>query len=352
MASFLAAPIDPKKNLATKSVAAPRRLSSGKATSAKQQTARKIVTKKKIKATSNLKRTSIGSKTKLNKNSDVRHKSSVASQQDSGGNETSSDGDGKTSVVFNVDKRARRINNGTLFSKGIATFRSKHPFQAKILKEEKENAKKQFDLHRVFVRPRPLFQNEADRGEFESVSCIENGICVHEGTVKVSFRKGEIKLLRHHIFKNVTPVVSNDHMFENLRYLVDRVKNGKYSSIFMFGMTGSGKTYNTNIIHERAPKVFFESKQDTSSADVAINANQTVKVPDQSQTQPCVKVIAYELIGNKCFDLLSPSKGEVFLRVGKDKNTHVCDNVFKTATSAAELESKYLTRFFTENTIS
>ena len=334
MASFLAVPVDPKKNLATKSAAAPRRFSSGKANSAKQQTTRKNVAKKKVGATTNLKRTSIGNKKKMNKNSEGR-------QQDSGGNTTNSQGKDKPNVVFNVDKRARRINNGALFSRGIEMFRSKHPFQAKVLKEEKENAQKHFDLHRVFVRPRPLFQNEADRGEFESVSCIENGICVHEGTVKVSFRKGQIKLLRHHTFKNVTPVVSNDHMFENLKYLIDRAKNGKYSSIFMFGMTGSGKTYNTNIIHERAPKVFFESKQDISGADGAINVNQTVKVSEQSQTQVCVKVIAYELIGNKCFDLLSPSKGEVFLRVGKDKNTHVCDNVTKTATSAVELESKF-----------
>ena len=148
------------------------------------------------------------------------------------------------------------------------------------------------------------------------------------------------------MFKNVTPVISNDHMFENLKYLVDRAKNGKYSSIFMFGMTGSGKTYNTNIIHERAPKVFFESKQDVSGADGTINANQTVKVAEQSQTQACVKVIAYELIGNKCYDLLSPSKGEVFLRVGKDKNTHVCNNVTKTATSAIELESKFSAVFY------
>ena len=142
MASFLAVPVDPKKNLATKSAAAPRRFSSGKANSAKQQTTRKNVAKKKVGATTNLKRTSIGNKKKMNKNSEGR-------QQDSGGNTTNSQGKDKPNVVFNVDKRARRINNGALFSRGIEMFRSKHPFQAKVLKEEKENAQKHFDLHRV-----------------------------------------------------------------------------------------------------------------------------------------------------------------------------------------------------------
>ena len=131
MASFLAVPVDPKKNLATKSAAAPRRFSSGKANSAKQQTTRKNVAKKKVGATTNLKRTSIGNKKKMNKNSEGR-------QQDSGGNTTNSQGKDKPNVVFNVDKRARRINNGALFSRGIEMFRSKHPFQAKVLKEEKK----------------------------------------------------------------------------------------------------------------------------------------------------------------------------------------------------------------------
>ena len=35
---------------------------------------------------------------------------------------------------------------------------------------------------------------------------------------------------------------------------------------------------------------------------------------------------------------MSQNKGEIFLRVGKDKNTHVCENVTKKATSAIELQ--------------
>ena len=97
MASFLAVPVDPKKNLATKSAAAPRRFSSGKANSAKQQTTRKNVAKKKVGATTNLKRTSIGNKKKMNKNSEGR-------QQDSGVNTTNSQGKDKPNVVFNIDK--------------------------------------------------------------------------------------------------------------------------------------------------------------------------------------------------------------------------------------------------------
>ena len=129
-------------------------------------------------------------------------------------------------------------------------------------------------------------------------------------------------------------------MFENIKYLIDRVKSGKSSSIFMFGMTGSGKTYNTNIIHERAPVIFFQNESKNISTmptssniimpngktgeDGRIKPQQEKIVVINEEPNTYVHVIAYELVGNKCYDLLSEKKGEVFLRVGKDKNTHVC----------------------------
>ena len=222
--------------------------------------------------------------------------------------------------VPSLDKRARRIVNARLVTKGVRAFRAANPFVPKVHEADsgansgggKENGKAL--LHRVFVRPRPLFQHEAERGEYDCISCVDNGIMIHEGSSKMSFRIGEVKILKNRLYSNVLPVVTDDNMYANISYLVDRAKRGKSSSVFMFGMTGSGKTYNTNILHTRVPVNLF-------AAD----------------TCP-IKLIAYELVGNKCYDLLSDSKPEVFLRVGPDKNTHVCGNVTLTATTPSELQ--------------
>ena len=330
-----------------------RKLSSGSTSTTTSRNTSSINKFKLKKSTSN---GSSGNKSIANNSNRKRLKKSNSAGQP---REQAQKTEEKKAVVFNIDKRARRINNARMFTKGIKAFRGKHPFQPKVLKEEKENAT-DLSLHRVFVRPRPLFENEADRGEFDAVSCVENGICVHEGTQKMSFRKGEVKVLRNHIFQNVTPVTSNDNMFENIKYLIDRVKEGKHSSIFMFGMTGSGKTYNTNIIHERAPINFFQTS-DCNSTIANNSSNTTIlstgekgnnninddgkaKSPQKmmmiinEEPNTYINVVAYELVGNKCYDLLSEKKGEVFLRVGKDKNTHVCENVTKTATTAGELQ--------------
>ena len=65
----------------------------------------------------------------------------------------------------------------------------------------------------------------------------------------------------------------------------------------------AGKTYNMNVIHERAPAELFAALAADGPADAAAAA-----------APPSIGLISYELVGKKSFDLLSDEKGEVQLR--------------------------------------
>ena len=65
----------------------------------------------------------------------------------------------------------------------------------------------------------------------------------------------------------------------------------------------AGKTYNMNVIHERAPAELFAALAADGRADAAAAA-----------ALPSIGLISYELVGKKSFDLLSDEKGEVQLR--------------------------------------
>jgi kinesin family protein 2/24 len=51
-----------------------------------------------------------------------------------------------------------------------------------------------------------------------------------------------------------------------------------------------------------------------------------------------VQLISYELVGKRCFDLLSPEKQEVHLCIGEDGATHVQGSSVREAYTAAELQ--------------
>ena len=65
----------------------------------------------------------------------------------------------------------------------------------------------------------------------------------------------------------------------------------------------AGKTYNMNVIHERAPAELFAALAADGRADATAAA-----------ALPSIGLISYELVGKKSFDLLSDEKGEVQLR--------------------------------------
>ena len=66
------------------------------------------------------------------------------------------------------DTRDRRIASGKLYSTGVASWRNRQAATTGPAEERSSTARA-----RVFVRVRPLFEHEADRGEWECVSTGE-----------------------------------------------------------------------------------------------------------------------------------------------------------------------------------
>lgn len=207
--------------------------------------------------------------------------------------------------------RDRRIAFARIFTKCVAEYRS-----AWLPSMRSESETSDITKARVFVRSRPLFQHEADRGEWECVSSSPKnlGVVLHEGLEKVQKPQGLKKTMRHHAFNAVDSILDDDDAYDHVRYLMTGALEGRTSTLFMLGMTGSGKTYTMNAIHSRAPSDLFAA----------------------SGSQP-IKMTAYELIGKRCFDLLSDTKCQLHLRMGDDGLTHVCGGVERVVHSADEL---------------
>eukprot|EP00658_Telonema_sp_P-2_P041464 TRINITY_DN2965_c0_g1_i3.p1 TRINITY_DN2965_c0_g1~~TRINITY_DN2965_c0_g1_i3.p1 ORF type:complete len:420 (-),score=93.00 TRINITY_DN2965_c0_g1_i3:63-1322(-) len=133
---------------------------------------------------------------------------------------------------------------------------------------------------------------------------------------KVKSGTGMVKVLRSHAFTGVERLDSDEDVYGRVRRLVRKARDDKEAcTVFMYGMTGSGKTYTTDLIHRLAPSDLFESCDDI------------------------VELVSYELIGNRCFDLLGSGKQEVFLRVGQDGTTHVRGVTEQTANSPEQLHA-------------
>lgn len=209
--------------------------------------------------------------------------------------------------------RARRIANADDFVSAINQYRaSAHPTS--------NTSEVSSAAARVFVRARPLFPVESDSGEWECVSADQayGELVVHVGSERVAAGRGSVRTLSHQTYPGVTSVITDDEVFSAVRYLVEAATNGCKSTLFAYGMTGSGKTYSMAGIHRRAPRELVRALTHGES----------------------LCLTAYELVGKRCFDLLSTdlTKPQVFLRVGDDGSTHVCGAVEMKIASADELE--------------
>jgi kinesin family protein 2/24 len=217
------------------------------------------------------------------------------------------------------DTRARRIAAAKTFAKGVADYRERHKENAS---SSRTNNAPEEGGDRVFGRVRPLFEHEVERGEWMCVSPLSSGVTVHEGLERlknVNKVLAKRKILRHHEFKKVAMLAGDDddEVFNDLQYMLDRAVRGGIATIFMYGMTGSGKTHTMEGIHRRAPRDLFA----------------------QLPAGGTITLAAYELVGKQCFDLLNDQKPEVHLRVGEDGATHVRGNLECEVYGAEELES-------------
>merc|ERR1711871_129066 len=203
-----------------------------------------------------------------------------------------------------MDKRARRLMHRKLYEKTVDQYRARPAPASKSGKKDNFNAK-------VFVRARPLFEHEYERGEWECVSSYPADVVVHDGTEKFGCGGGK-KMLIHHRFPGLESIADDTEGYSKLQYLVEGAAQGKMATLFMYGMTGSGKTYSTNLVHEGC-------------------------ATDLLQGGVGVELIAYELIGKCAFDLLSEDKREVHIRIGEDGATHVHGSTVQCTSDPSEL---------------
>mgnify|MGYP006092427215 CR=1 FL=1 len=236
------------------------------------------------------------------------------------------------------DKRSRRVDNGFLYAAGVAKYRARSHSNSNstkilprnIIGHQRNNNNSSSTMAQVLVRARPLFAHEVERGEWDSVTidATRNGVVVHEGTEKIIGKQGLIKVLRHHTFKTAA-VTTDDELYEAVCHLPQRALNGGRATLFCYGMTGSGKTYSMDKIHQRLPATLFASVESLTFS-------------------------AYELLGKKVVDMLpvlpmvdttgsgtttpAATKTEVFLRVDKKGATRVYGVAEHTASNAETLQ--------------
>ena len=224
------------------------------------------------------------------------------------------------------DKRSRRIRSGKLYAAGVSEYRTRHLTESPATTDQAAAT----SIAQVLVRARPLFAHEADRGEWESLSVVDGkGIVLHEG-LEAMRNGGMVNMLRHHSFgDNVSTVSTDAELYDSVRYLVKHAVDGGLSTLFCYGMTGSGKTYSMGGIHTRVPADIFS----------LISSSQ----------QEEVKFSSYELLAKRCFELLPKDyeasageetvneKNEIFLRVDAEGVTNVCGVAEHSASDADSL---------------
>lgn len=125
-----------------------------------------------------------------------------------------------------------------------------------------------------------------------------------------------MKVLRNHFFEEVQAVSTDAELYRSTSDLLSQAMRGRMATIFMYGMTGSGKTYSMNALHRELPVDIF------AHIDAARGST--------TSTRAKVRFHAYELLGKRCFDLAdgkseaeTTNKTEVFLRVGGDGMTNI-----------------------------
>eukprot|EP00195_Chlamydomonas_chlamydogama_P015896 CAMPEP_0202911688 /NCGR_PEP_ID=MMETSP1392-20130828/55658_1 /ASSEMBLY_ACC=CAM_ASM_000868 /TAXON_ID=225041 /ORGANISM="Chlamydomonas chlamydogama, Strain SAG 11-48b" /LENGTH=340 /DNA_ID=CAMNT_0049602299 /DNA_START=141 /DNA_END=1159 /DNA_ORIENTATION=+ len=151
----------------------------------------------------------------------------------------------------------------------------------------------------VYARLRPLFQHEADAGEFAVVDVTATGPQVYSCQMKPDLKHGFIATYNFPVFafsdRTTTDEVCEEADIRGLAILAMAGGNGVCT---MFGQTGSGKTYTMSGVLEAAADELFGSQE------VKLGAIQVV-------------MSCYEVTGKTCQDLLA-GRAKVTTKTGQD----------------------------------
>jgi kinesin family protein 2/24 len=141
----------------------------------------------------------------------------------------------------------------------------------------------------ICVRKRPISNKEIARKDFDSVTCINPYVVVHDCKFRVD---GISKYLDNTSFEVDHSFHENNTTEEVYQYavqpLVEFVINGGRATVFAYGQTGSGKTYTMVGIQSQMADELFRILESSTM---------------HSYTQ--VFVSFFEIYGGRCQDLLN-----------------------------------------------
>mmetsp|Transcript_9010 Transcript_9010/g.21475 ORF Transcript_9010/g.21475 Transcript_9010/m.21475 type:complete len:518 (-) Transcript_9010:188-1741(-) len=194
------------------------------------------------------------------------------------------------------DKNTLRRMHSNMFLPALQRFRAELP----PVRAEEVNPKLS-----VYVRKRPLFQKEADKGEFDTIcalapagenvsgSCVVHN-CLFQADLKTPY-VNETAFAFDGVFdENCTTEQVYDH---TARDLVNHALHGGVSSLLMFGQTGSGKTHTLTGIEELTAHDLFSNELAQGSV-----------------------VTFLEIAADKIYDLLAEGRPDVVLRADAKGN--------------------------------
>ena len=172
----------------------------------------------------------------------------------------------------------------------------------------------------ICVRKRPISSKEINRRDYDSITCLNPVVVVHDCKLRVD---GISKYLDSTSFE-VDHTFHEDNSTEEVyayvvKPLVDFVLKNGHATVFAYGQTGSGKTYTMQGI------------QNQMVDDLFLGIEQA-----QAHTDTQILVSYFEIYGGRCQDLLN-NRNRLNVREDGNGEVVVADLMEVEAVSAEEL---------------
>jgi kinesin family protein 2/24 len=199
------------------------------------------------------------------------------------------------------DKRELRRMNRDKFINAIEKWRSDNA-GAKGMRPVTSTA------CQVFVRVRPMFDAESERGEFDVLTANSSSgeIFVHNCLFHSDLVRMHIHTMGYRFPSVFAPYVNNEEVYARCGSpLVAHAIGGNLSTLFMLGQTGSGKTHTIRGIIQPAMVELFASLESVSAPHAG-----------------GVSLRAFEIAGKHCADLLSSPNRHAELKLLADEDGH------------------------------
>ncbi|KDO35033.1 hypothetical protein SPRG_01097 [Saprolegnia parasitica CBS 223.65] len=211
----------------------------------------------------------------------------------------------------NLDKRTARTRHAVVFQEAIRELRESYAQDERIADAKRAKTAQYID---VYARVRPMLPHEVERGEYTTISCIDDQTMVVHDCLMHNDMVHKYIDSHAHAFTKVfdehtpTPVVYSSVA----KPLVEHALSGGEAVCMMYGQTGSGKTHTMlGFLTHLAKDIFNE--------------------PNQAITFKAV-----ELVGSKCVDLLH-DRNKVLICEGDSGEIELVHSQSQLARSAAEL---------------